>query len=146
MNDRHGFSLVEVLVTMVLLGILMAVALPPLMTWRQNMTYRSSTNDVASALKTAKSRAIQRNSRHQVLFNTVSGSYRVQQVNGGVVSNGRMPREVFLNLSGPLAGATVFNSNGTALEARRIRISDSSATRYTISVERTGRIRVEKAR
>lgn len=141
-----GFSLVEVLITMVLLGIMMALALPPFVSWRQNMTYRSSANDVSSALQIAKSRAIQRNSRHQVLFNTLSGSYRVQQVNGGVVSNGRMPREVFLNLSGPSAGTTVFNTNGTVLEDRRIRIRDRLATKYTISVEKTGRIRVEKAR
>ena len=58
----HGFSLIEVLIAMAILGILLALAAPSYSTWITNSRIRTTAESIQSGLQSARSEAVRRNS------------------------------------------------------------------------------------
>src|SRR3982750_2618095 len=58
---EHGFTLVELMVTVTLLGVLLAIAVPSFRQISLNQGIRSASFDLFSALEYARSEAIKRN-------------------------------------------------------------------------------------
>lgn len=154
--SRAGFSLTEVMAVIALMAIISAVALPPFFEWRQKLYYKQAAIEIANALKTAKSRAITLNQQHGVQLLPADKSFRVGRFQnnhwtyssaGGVLKN-----PLSLSLSGTTASAVPptpnirFNSNGTTFGNYSIRIMDAAVRKYSVTVERTGRITTSKAR
>lgn len=63
MKKYTGFTLVELMITLFIVGILLAVGLPSLKTFMQGNQLIASTNELISALHIARSEAIKLNSR-----------------------------------------------------------------------------------
>jgi type IV fimbrial biogenesis protein FimT len=58
---RAGFTLIEVLIALVVLGILFMIGLPSLTTWMQNTQVRNSADAMMSGLQLARAEAVRRN-------------------------------------------------------------------------------------
>jgi type IV fimbrial biogenesis protein FimT len=56
-----GFSIIEMLITVAVLGILFMVGLPSLATWMQNTQVRNSADAIVSGLQLARNEALRRN-------------------------------------------------------------------------------------
>jgi type IV fimbrial biogenesis protein FimT len=59
--DQRGFSMVELMVALTIVGFAMAAGLPSLSAWLQNSKLRSSTESIITGLQVAKSEAVSRN-------------------------------------------------------------------------------------
>lgn len=59
--SMRGFSIVELMVTLTVLGILMAAAIPAFGTWTANARVRSTAEALANGLRMAQAEAIRRN-------------------------------------------------------------------------------------
>jgi type IV fimbrial biogenesis protein FimT len=73
LNLRHnqsGFSLVELLVAIVILGILMAVAAPALSSWVQNAQIRATADSIQNGLQLARGEAVRLNSQMRFQLTT----------------------------------------------------------------------------
>lgn len=80
MNDKaKGFSLVELIVVVALIGIITAIATPSFMDWRRNVEYRAAARDIVSMMREAKARAISTNREHRVEFDVDGRRYRLVQ-------------------------------------------------------------------
>ncbi len=63
MKKNSGFTLLELMITLAIIGILLIVGLPSLKTFMQGNQLIASTNELVSALHIARSEAIKLNSR-----------------------------------------------------------------------------------
>ncbi|HTO22839.1 MAG TPA: GspH/FimT family pseudopilin [Spirochaetia bacterium] len=65
---QPGFSLVEVMMVVVIVGILIALGIPSFTAWVQNTQIRTAAESLINGLQTAKNEAIRRNSCMQIQF------------------------------------------------------------------------------
>jgi type IV fimbrial biogenesis protein FimT len=72
----RGFSLLELMVTVAIVGVMLAVGVPSFRTWTQNAQTRSAAEAALSGLQSAKNEAIRRNVRVQLTFQNGTG-YRI---------------------------------------------------------------------
>lgn len=71
----RGFSLVELVTIIAIIGIAAAIAIPNFISWLPNYRLKSATQDLFSNFQLAKMTAIQRNRNCTVVFNqTVAGT------------------------------------------------------------------------
>ena len=88
MRKNHldsGFTLVEVVVTLAILGIIAMVAVPNIKTWQESYTLRSASQEVYAMLMQAKTEAMKRNRNCRVEFGK-NGATGIQICTGATVS------------------------------------------------------------
>ncbi len=74
-----GFTFVEILVALGIIGILAAIAIPNWSTLLPNYALNSAARQVQSELQKAKSRAVSENAKYQLVFSTTDYSYSIQR-------------------------------------------------------------------
>jgi type IV fimbrial biogenesis protein FimT len=80
LSPRHvaGFSLIELMIGLVVLGIVLMIGLPSLATWMQNTQVRTSAEAIVSGLQLARAEALRRNRTVQFsLVDSLSASCTV---------------------------------------------------------------------
>jgi type IV fimbrial biogenesis protein FimT len=68
MLTQRGFNLIELMITIVILGMLLMVGLPAYTDWMQNLKIRSAAESVQNGLQLARSTAIARNTHVNFVF------------------------------------------------------------------------------
>src|SRR5439155_11691838 len=106
-RSQRGFTLIEIMISLTVLGILLMVALPSFGTWLQNQQLRAASEATLNGLQVARAAAIRRN----VLVQFVSGpgtAWTVREVGTGLVVQSRAHEEGSPNavLTVTPAGAT----------------------------------------
>ena len=78
---NKGFTLVEVMITVALMAILMAIAVPSFMTWKESLDMKGAARGVASKLRLARQMAVTNNLEYRVEFDVDGKRYRLTQGN-----------------------------------------------------------------
>ena len=77
-RDRRGeagFSLIELSVVLVLLGLIVAVGMPALQDWLERYRVRTAAQLLASDMQLQRMRAVSRNTVHTIVFDAANGNY-----------------------------------------------------------------------
>jgi prepilin-type N-terminal cleavage/methylation domain-containing protein len=142
-----GFTLLELMTTVFVLGLLCTIAFPSYKEWQKNLIYRKAARDVVMVFRETRSRAIRTNREHRIEFEADAKKYRVLQ--GNRASNSSEWKVIILNWTVFPAEVVLsvnetkfqMNTNGTA-NGGTITIKDTLAIKkYAVTVNRTGRIR-----
>lgn len=111
-----GFTLVELLVIIAIIGILVAVSVPTFSIWLPNYQLKSAATDLYSSLQSAKMEAIRANGEYALVFDPGNGSY--QLVSGGAdrdyATAGDNVVEETIDLANYGAGTGYGNGDATA--------------------------------
>ena len=103
LSRKEGFSLVELLITVALIGIVGAIAIPSIMQQLPKFNMRGASRDITAKLMMARLRAIQENKEYGVTF-TVGAIDRFSVVTGAGLDyscrRGRRRREHKRNCRG----------------------------------------------
>ena len=150
-----GFTLVESMMVLLMLGILMAVAIPNFVSHQNKGRSETAAEDLASRIRLTRQKAIARRAQYRLLLNPAAGEYQLQR-RVGVNTWTDDPPEVFtlptgvtfnVDLGGdPSNLDLVLDPQGTVNLAdvpATIRLDGVEDT-LSISVVRTGRIRVSR--
>lgn len=132
LNPKHskrkslGFSLIELMVSVVIMAILMTLAVPGFQTWLQNSQIRNAAESIQNGLQRARAEAVGRNT--DVTFVLGAGSsWVIGVVSSGEVVESRSASEGSRNVTvavTPAGSATVtFNNLGSV----RVTNADASA-------------------
>ena len=93
-KDRKGFTLIELLVVLAIMAMLLMIAVPPVMSVLPHVELKSGAQEVAAALREARSRAILYNT--EVVFSIDIQSHYFQ-ISGDKQPHA-LPRNVALSL------------------------------------------------
>ena len=160
MNIRHrsGFTMIELLIVTVLIGLIAALAVPEFAGAIQKIRWHSISNDIVSALRLARSSAIAKQTQFGVDFDTENGRITVfkDMVNkssftfdygDSVVAVDSIAAEIDYFFASPSDQAICFFPNGRASDWGHImglHYTDEIYQTFTISVlPATGRVAIE---
>jgi prepilin-type N-terminal cleavage/methylation domain-containing protein len=98
MKREKGFTLIELMITIIILCILLGLAIPGFSNWVPNYRLRGAARDIYSNFQYAKMTAVRERARCGVLFDRANNLYRV-------VSSG--PNRTFESTAGAVGGDDV---------------------------------------
>ncbi len=132
-NKQGGFTLVELMIVVAIIGILAGIGTTLLLNYLPNMRLKSAARDIFSTMMQAKVEAIRRGENVSLSFNTGGNTYTMFLDNGaggGIAGNGLLDgTETILQAVTPLPtgvtfnGATTFGNNALVFTSRGIPIN-----------------------
>ena len=146
-DSPKGFTIIELIIVVAIIGILAGIAIPNFAQWRQNLQYRTVARSAVSLLKQAKNLAITTNLEQQVVFDPAAQGFGIKtgdransaNFTGAVTKWTALPSTVKMS---PLT-TIQFSPNGTAPSSGTVQVQDSLGTaRYFITVTPVSRITV----
>ena len=140
-STTNGFTLIEVLVTVVLIGILFAIAAPNWVAFLNQQRVGSARNQVSQAIRTAQSQAQQTKTNRAVVFDNNNNQPRYaivpvvtdtvdtstinnwQNLGDGTIQKGTMRLRVNQgtpSVASPLPAALIFDSFGSVIVPKQL--------------------------
>lgn len=145
-KNRRGFTLVEMMIVIAIIGILCAMAIPMWNHYRLNTDLRTATTNIAADIQNLKQRAVTEQTRYRIVFNTANHSYQIINFTTGDVVQTKQLSDFGVGIT--LTGTT-FNNNTVNFLARgtttwgRVNIKNSLESTASIIVNPAGRTHVE---
>ena len=128
-KKEYGFTLIEIVVVLGLVGILTAIATPAFLSWLPDMRLKSASRDLYSNLQSAKLQAVKNNRRVSVRFNTVAnpGFYYFDMDNNAAFTPGefRVNLSDFPDVTFGSGNATTDSNGATIVQASIITFSSN---------------------
>jgi len=78
-KQAKGFSLIELIIVIAILGIVSAIAAPNFNKYRQNTNLKEAARDLASDISYWRQRTVAENIRYRIVLNKSENSYSIQK-------------------------------------------------------------------
>jgi len=144
MRNRRGFTIVEVLIVIAIVGILAMVAIPNFTGWVYHMRFTGFLRDVYSQFQEGRTRALATGIAHDVLVDPSANTVSLRRASDNVVV--RPVLTAPSNCDIVSGNSVTFNHNGTATGSGGVRIvntksaGDNNVINVTLG---TGRILIQ---
>jgi prepilin-type N-terminal cleavage/methylation domain-containing protein len=76
-QHNGGFTLIEMMIVIAIIGIAASIGVPNLMLWFDNLSVKSAARDLYSAMQEARMIAVRQNAETAIVFDTTNSSYYI---------------------------------------------------------------------
>lgn len=157
-RNRQGFTMIEMMIVIVVIGIMAAMAAPSFLNWIPKMKLKNDAREKVNYLRQARSRAIAENSQYGVFFDLYGNrmhffkdtdspewSYYAEGADSLIENPVSNESNVSYGTCSLMGNTVIFYPNGSASTSGSIELYDiESGNSYTINVlASTGRIRLQ---
>lgn len=137
---RFAFTLLELMIVVVLLGLLLGLALPRLAAVRDAASVRAALTDLGACFSSARQSAIARRTTVAVVFDTAAGSVTLRAA-GGTISHCPLTAKYGIVL-GANRDSAVYDARGFGYGVSNITVTiRRGAMIDTLTMSRLGRVR-----
>ncbi len=147
LGQQDGFTLVEILVALTIIGILSAIAIPNWSTLLPTHALNGASRQVQSELHRLKSRAVSENAAFHLVFST--SSYRVEKYSGGswTATGENKPLPNGITLSNTSDTELGFTSRGTSSDSsdRTVKLCNIKGAGKNVVLSDIGRVIIVNA-
>ena len=145
-KDQSGFTLIELMIVVAIVGIGVSLAVPEFIRWNARTQLRQATSEIVSQLTMARMAAMNRNRDVDVTIQATSGVVNVSAVvsggSGTVIPARNLMNSVKSVTGGPVtvsfSSLGVKTSGGTA--AQTFGVCDTNNVQYSVTVIPAGRV------
>jgi prepilin-type N-terminal cleavage/methylation domain-containing protein len=136
-RDQRGFTLIEVMIAVAIVGILAMVAVPNYLQWNARYQLKQGTTELAGSLNLARMAAMNRNLAVTVTLALVSGKVNVDF--GGALAPILLPQSIIAFTGGPTIQFTQQGLSGAAANQTLTLVSQQGTT-YSVIVTPAGKV------
>ena len=144
-RGEAGFTLVEVMVTCVIIGIATTLAVPNFLEWQARNKLRQATSEVASQLTLARMSAMSRNRSVNVTLQNVGDVVKITAVTASgsvpVANDVMLSKGIVMNVNQVMVSFSSLGmrtSNGT--EVQKIRMCNPQKLQYVVTIIPVGKV------
>ena len=143
MHKNSGFSFIELLTVIAIIGIVAGIVLPNVVGWLPRYRLNSGAEDIHSTLQLARLGAIKENAIATVTFDTANHSY-LALIDGRTLRRGKMPAGIRIDSVTSPASQVRFDSRGLANDSTGdIQVKNTEGGSKTIRVYIVGTARIQ---
>lgn len=142
----RAFTLIELLITISIIGIISLISLPIYKTLIPNIDLNSTVRDVASDLRYAQQMAVTEQIIYSVIFDSNYNRYSIIKNNTNeVIKTKNLPSTISINFLSEFSGNKVqFIATGAAIESGSISFINTKAKILTIEIKPSGYVKIQQ--
>ena len=141
--NKRGFTLIELIVVMVLLGILLAIAAPSMLRWRESAQIKGVARDILGGLRQARSMAVALTQDVTASLNLDSRVFSYNGVTRVLSSDVAIAADNDTSLVSTGTKVTTFHPQGSCSDPIYIRVNNDQNLEIQIDSMATGLARLQ---
>ena len=143
MRKSSGFSFIEVMTVIAIIGIVAGIVLPNVVGWLPKYRLRSGAEEIQSTLQLARLSAIKQNTDATVTFDTSNQTFEAS-ISGQTIKSGKMPSGIIIESVTSPGSQVEFDSRGLANGSTgNIQVKNDQGGTMTITVNIVGMASVQ---
>lgn len=144
-RQNKGFSLIELIIVIAIIGIMAAIAAPNFTRYRDNANLREAARDLSSDIQLYKQRAIAENTNYEITFG--GNNYTITKGATTVANKTVGANNASIVISSPYPGGKIeLETRGTLKPSGTMKLKHNTRnSEATITTSLTGRVRVTYA-